>query len=30
MEKSCCEFKVRQPGTEVGVAYIEHQWSAPQ
>lgn len=28
--QSCCEFKVRQPGTEVGVAYIEHKWSAPQ
>jgi len=27
--KSCCEFKVRQPGTEVGVIYLEHQWSAP-
>ena len=27
--QSCCEFKVRQPGTEVGVTYIEHQWSAP-
>ncbi|GFO71438.1 lipopolysaccharide transport system ATP-binding protein [Bathymodiolus japonicus methanotrophic gill symbiont] len=27
--QSCCEFKVRQSGTEVGVAYLEHQWSAP-
>lgn len=27
--QSCCEFKVRQTGKEVGVSYIEHQWSAP-
>ncbi|OQK16719.1 hypothetical protein AU255_02080 [Methyloprofundus sedimenti] len=27
--QSCCEFKVRQTGTEVGVTYLEHQWSAP-
>ncbi|MBT5223461.1 MAG: ATP-binding cassette domain-containing protein [Gammaproteobacteria bacterium] len=27
--KSCCEFKVRHTGTEVGVSYIKHQWSAP-
>lgn len=27
--QSCCEFKVRQPNTEVGVAYFQHQWSAP-
>ena len=26
---SCCEFKVRQSGTEVGVTYLEHQWTAP-
>lgn len=27
--QSCCEFRVSQPGTEVGVAYFEHQWLAP-
>jgi lipopolysaccharide transport system ATP-binding protein len=27
--QSCCEFKVRQPNTEVGVVYLPHQWSAP-
>lgn len=27
--QSCCEFKVRQPGTEVGVTYFQHEWSAP-
>ncbi len=27
--QSCCDFKVRQPNTEVGVAYLPHQWSAP-
>ena len=27
--QSCCEFKVRQTGTEVGVSYIDHQWLAP-
>jgi len=27
--ESCCEFKVRQANTEVGVAYFPHQWSAP-
>ncbi|GFO75458.1 lipopolysaccharide transport system ATP-binding protein [Bathymodiolus platifrons methanotrophic gill symbiont] len=27
--RSCCEFKVRQSGTEVGITYLEHQWSAP-
>lgn len=23
---SCCPFKVRQPNTEVGVFFVEHQW----
>lgn len=27
--QNCCEFKVRQSGTEVGVVYLEHHWSAP-
>lgn len=27
--QSCCEFRVSQPNTEVGVAYFEHQWLAP-
>ena len=27
--QSCCEFKVRQQGTEVGVSYIDHRWLAP-
>lgn len=27
--QSCCDFKVRQPNTEVGVAYFQHQWSVP-
>jgi len=27
--QSCCEFKVRQANTEVGVAYLEHHWSKP-
>jgi len=26
---SCCEFKVRQFTTEVGVAYMKHKWSKP-
>lgn len=26
---SCCEFKVRQPNTEVGVSYLDHRWSSP-
>jgi lipopolysaccharide transport system ATP-binding protein len=28
--KSCCEFKVRQPSTEVGVTYMPHRWSSPE
>ncbi|MCX7087376.1 MAG: ABC transporter ATP-binding protein [Methylococcales bacterium] len=27
--QSCCEFRVSQPNTEVGVAYFEHKWLAP-
>jgi lipopolysaccharide transport system ATP-binding protein len=27
--KSCCEFKVRQSTTEVGIFYIKHKWSEP-
>lgn len=27
--QGCCEFKVRQSTTEVGVSYIKHQWSMP-
>ncbi len=27
--ESCCHFKVRQPNTEVGVAYFQHQWVSP-
>lgn len=27
--QSCCEFRVSQPGTEVGVTYFEHSWLAP-
>ncbi len=27
--QSCCDFKVRQPNTEVGVAYLKHQWTEP-
>lgn len=26
---NCCEFKVRQSNSEVGVAYFKHQWSNP-
>lgn len=26
--QSCCEFKVRQTNTEVGVVYLKHQWKA--
>ena len=28
--KSCCEFKVKQPSTEVGVTYMPHRWSSPE
>lgn len=28
--QSCCEFRVRQPNTEVGIAYFKHQWNAPE
>ena len=28
--KSCCEFKVRQPSTEVGITYMPHRWSSPE
>jgi lipopolysaccharide transport system ATP-binding protein len=27
--QSCCEFRVSQPNTEVGVAYFEHKWLTP-
>lgn len=27
--QSCCEFKVRQMTTEVGVSYMQHRWCAP-
>jgi len=27
--QGCCEFKVRQSTTEVGVSYIKHNWSKP-
>jgi hypothetical protein len=27
---SCCDFKVRQPNTEVGVTYLQHKWSSPE
>lgn len=27
--QSCCEFRVSQPNTEVGVAYFEHKWLMP-
>ncbi len=26
---ACCPFKIRQDTTEVGVAFIEHQWQVP-
>ncbi len=28
--QSCCEFRVRQANTEVGIAYFKHQWKAPE
>ncbi len=28
--QSCCEFRVSQPNTEVGVVYFEHKWLAPE
>ncbi|MCK5829018.1 MAG: ABC transporter ATP-binding protein [Methylococcales bacterium] len=27
---SCCDFKVRQPKTEVGVSYLQHKWISPE
>jgi lipopolysaccharide transport system ATP-binding protein len=27
--QSCCDFRVSQPNTEVGVAYLEHKWLTP-
>jgi lipopolysaccharide transport system ATP-binding protein len=27
--QSCCEFRVSQPNTEVGVVYFEHKWLTP-
>lgn len=28
--QTCCEFRVSQPNTEVGVVYFEHKWVAPE
>ena len=28
--KSCCDFKVKHPSTEVGVTYMPHRWSSPE
>lgn len=28
--QSCCEFRVSQPNTEVGVVYFEHKWLTPE
>ncbi len=28
--QSCCDFRVKQPNTEVGMAYLKHQWKAPE
>jgi lipopolysaccharide transport system ATP-binding protein len=28
--KSCCDFKVKQPSTEVGVTYMPHRWGSPE
>ncbi|NOT86297.1 MAG: ABC transporter ATP-binding protein [Methylococcaceae bacterium] len=27
--QSCCEFRVSQPNTEVGVVYFDHKWLTP-